>query len=154
VFALNLDLLGLKIQDAETLALSHAHYDHTGGLKFVLSQKKNLKIYAHSDLFQPRYSLREGEYHSIGITITQEELSQCAELYLSREPQKILPNLWTTGEISSRPEVEGRSPHHFTATCPKEFFGTDYQHFRWNPPPVSVRSGITSRCRNAKNPSS
>ncbi len=111
--ALNLGLLNLNIQDADTLALSHAHYDHTGGLEFILSQKKNLKIYAHSDLFQPRYSFREGEYRSIGIRLTQEELSQRAELHLSDSPQEIFPNLWTTGEISPRPEAEGRSPHHF-----------------------------------------
>ena len=111
--ALNLGLLSLKIQDAAALALSHAHYDHTGGLDVVLSQNKHLKIYAHSDLFQPRYSLRDGEYHSIGIAITQEELSRRAELHLSREPQEIFPNLWTTGEISPRPEAEGRSAHHF-----------------------------------------
>jgi len=112
-FALNLGLLALKMQDAAALALSHAHYDHTGGLEFALSQNKHLKIYAHSDLFQPRYSFREGEYRSIGIAISQEELSQRAELHLSNTPQEILPNLWTTGEISPRPEAEGRSPHHF-----------------------------------------
>ena len=111
--ALNLGLLGLKVHDVVALALSHAHYDHTGGLETLLSQSENLKIYAHNDLFQPRYSFREGEYRSIGMAITQEELSSRAELHLSREPQEILPNLWTTGEISPRPEVEGRSPHHF-----------------------------------------
>ena len=113
IFAFNLGLLGLKIQDATALALSHAHYDHTGGIETLLSQKENLKIYAHSDLFQPRYSFREGEYRSIGIAMTQEELSSRAELHLSDAPKEIFPNLWTTGEISPRPEAEGRSPHHF-----------------------------------------
>jgi len=113
VFARNLGLLGLKIQDTAALALSHAHHDHTGGLESALSQNKKLKIYAHSDLFQPRYSLREGEYRSVGIALTQEELFRRAELHLSNVPQEILPNLWTTGEISPRPEAEGRSAHHF-----------------------------------------
>ena len=112
-FALNLGLLALKMQDAASLALSHAHYDHTGGLEFALSQNEHLKIYAHSDLFQPRYSFREGEYRSIGIAISQEELSNRADLHLSDAPQEIFPNLWTTGEISPRPEAEGRSAHHF-----------------------------------------
>ncbi len=113
VFARNLGLLNLKIQDATALALSHAHYDHTGGLEVALTQNEHLKIYAHSDLFQPRYSFREGEYRSIGIAITEEELSSRAELHLSDAPQEILPNLWTTGEIFPRPEAEGRSAHHF-----------------------------------------
>ncbi len=113
VFDHNLSLLGLKIQDATALALSHAHYDHTGGLESALSKNKKLKIYAHSDLFQARYSLREGEYRSIGIVQPEEELSSRAELHLSNVPQEILPNLWTTGEISPRLEAEGRSAHHF-----------------------------------------
>ncbi len=115
--ALNLGLLGLKIQDAAALALSHAHYDHTGGLDALLSQNERLKIYAHSDIFQPRYSLREGEYRPIGIAIPQEELSQRAELHLSNAPQEIIPNLWTTGAIIERPELAGSSIHHFIRTA-------------------------------------
>lgn len=113
VFAHNLSLLGLNPQEAAALAISHAHYDHTGGLDTALAQHKNLKIYAHSDLFQARYSFREGEYRSIGMNLTQEELEERAQLKLSAAPQEIVPGLWTTGEIVARPEKEGRSTHHF-----------------------------------------
>ena len=109
----NMALLAVNPQSLSAVALSHAHYDHTGGLAYVLSKNKNLKIYAHSDIFQPRYSLREGEYKSIGMSISPEELSHNGKLILSDKPNEIIPNLWTTGEISARPEPEGRSAHHF-----------------------------------------
>ncbi len=112
----NLDLLDLKTQDADGLALSHAHYDHTGGLEAILSENAGIKIYAHSDLFKPRYSLREGKYRQIGLKITREELSDRTELHLNDSPTEILPGLWTTGGISERPEPEGRSAHHFIRT--------------------------------------
>jgi 7,8-dihydropterin-6-yl-methyl-4-(beta-D-ribofuranosyl)aminobenzene 5'-phosphate synthase len=112
----NLDSLDLKPQDADALALSHAHYDHTGGLEAILSKNAGIKIYAHSDLFQPRYSLREGEYCQIGLEITRADLTDRSELHLNDTPTEILPGLWTTGGISERPEPEGRSPHHFIRT--------------------------------------
>jgi len=115
-FAHNLSLLGLNSQNAAALALSHAHYDHTGGLDTALSQNATLKIYAHSDIFRPRYSLRDDEYRSIGLTLTQETLADRAEMHLSDAPQEIIPGLWTTGEIIERPEPEGRSVHHFIRT--------------------------------------
>jgi len=112
----NLNLLDLKPQDADVLALSHAHYDHTGGLEAMLPKNTGIKIYAHSDLFQPRYSLREGEYRQIGLEITREDLSDRTELHLNDMPTEILPGLWTTGGIFERPEPEGRSAHHFIHT--------------------------------------
>jgi 7,8-dihydropterin-6-yl-methyl-4-(beta-D-ribofuranosyl)aminobenzene 5'-phosphate synthase len=44
--------------------------------------------------------------------LAPQTLHQQADLRLSTERQLILPGIWTTGEISQRPEPEGRSPHH------------------------------------------
>lgn len=113
VLSHNLEALGLRLQDVNALALSHAHYDHTGGLSAVLSQKPGLPVYANADFLRPRFSLREGEYKFIGLPMPQEELSQLADLRLNEAPVEVFPGLWTTGEISERPEPEGRSAHHF-----------------------------------------
>jgi 7,8-dihydropterin-6-yl-methyl-4-(beta-D-ribofuranosyl)aminobenzene 5'-phosphate synthase len=98
---------------AALLALSHAHVDHTGGLRAVLSHTSNLPIYANADLPRPRYSLSEGEYKSIGLSISLEELTQRAKLHFSDSSAEVLPGLWTTGEVLERLEPEGRSPNHF-----------------------------------------
>ncbi|MEA3349464.1 MAG: MBL fold metallo-hydrolase [Chloroflexota bacterium] len=113
VLSYNLAFLGLRPQDVDALAFSHAHYDHTGGAEVVLSQHTGLPTYAHSDIFRPRYSLHKGEYRFIGLGLTQETLADRVQLHLSDVPVEILSGLWTTGEIVSRPEPEGRSDHHF-----------------------------------------
>jgi len=112
VLSHNLEALGLHLQDMNALALSHAHYDHTGGLGVVLSQNPDLPIYANADFLRPRYSLRKSDYKPIGLSIPHEELTQQADLHLSDSSIELLPGLWTTGEIGDRPEPEGRSPHH------------------------------------------
>jgi len=113
VFSHNLKILGLPLQKVSAVALSHAHYDHTGGLETVLAAKNGLPIYANPDLFRPRYALRNGEYQSIGMKIDQPKLSSLARLQFSDQPIEMLPGLWTTGIIVERPEPEGSSPHLF-----------------------------------------
>lgn len=106
--------LGLELHQMDALALSHAHYDHTGGLEaFLQKSRPDLPLYAHPDLFRERYAIKDGQTRSIGLRITQADLAQYATLHLSPEPMEILPRVWTTGEITERMEFEGRSPHHY-----------------------------------------
>lgn len=116
VLSHNLAILGLESQEIKALVLSHGHYDHSGGLEAVLTKKSDLTVYAHPDIFRPRYSLKQGEYHSIGFTRDLENLISHAKLNLSQEPVQIFPDLWTTGEIIKRIEPEGRSVNHFIQT--------------------------------------
>lgn len=113
VFLHNFKALKLSFQDIDLLVLSHAHYDHTGGLEAVLSNNTKLTVFAHPDLFRSRYALRQGEYQSIGLALDQSSLKQRVKLNLSDAPTEILPNLWTTGGISERPEPVGGSAHLF-----------------------------------------
>lgn len=112
----NLSVLGLNKENIDAIGLSHAHYDHTGGLKAVLPSQKPIKIFANPDIFQPRYSLRDEDYVSIGFSAENEDLVKQAILCLGREPTKIMPGLWTSGEIVDRPEPMGSSTHHFIHT--------------------------------------
>ena len=116
VFSHNLKTLGLSLQKVAAMALSHAHYDHTGGLKTALTAKKDMSIYANPDLFRPRYALRNGEYQSTGIKCDLSRLASQAKINLCDQPIEILPGLWTTGEIVERPEPQGSSPHLFIRT--------------------------------------
>jgi len=94
------------------LALSHAHYDHTGGLSAFLELRPGLPLYAHSGLLRERFSRRDEGMKSVGLRLAEPSLRSLADLRLSAAPQEILPGVWTTGEIVERPEPEGRSPHH------------------------------------------
>ncbi len=111
VFSSNLKKLDLNVGQLDALALSHSHYDHTGGLNAILSVGTKLPLYALPDLFTPRYSLRKGEYKEIGLSYSREQMGTFLDLKLSNEPQEIAPGLWTTGEIAERPERVGGSDH-------------------------------------------
>jgi 7,8-dihydropterin-6-yl-methyl-4-(beta-D-ribofuranosyl)aminobenzene 5'-phosphate synthase len=109
----NLGLLGVDPQRVDALAISHAHYDHTGGLPTLLEHlRKGTTLYANPDLFRERFSRREDQVKSMGLSLTREALATRLTLKLDARPQEILPGLWTTGEILDRPEAEGKSNYH------------------------------------------
>ena len=57
----NLTAAGKDLKSIERIFLSHGHYDHTGGLKWVLETGGPQKIAAHADLFTEHLSLRPGK---------------------------------------------------------------------------------------------
>lgn len=102
VLAHNLDALELR-GPVQAIALSHGHYDHTGGLDVALERFPGAPLYAHESLFSERFSNREGQTRSIGVSMTRAELEARGPLRLSAEPQALLPGVRTTGSIAPRP---------------------------------------------------
>jgi 7,8-dihydropterin-6-yl-methyl-4-(beta-D-ribofuranosyl)aminobenzene 5'-phosphate synthase len=109
----NLDLLDVELASIDAVAISHAHYDHTGGLPMLMEHLHHgTPLYANPDLFRERYSDRDGELESIGMPLTYQALAAEMSLMLDAEPQEIIPGVWTTGEIRNRPEIKGASDRH------------------------------------------
>ena len=105
----NAALFELDLGQIDAFAISHAHYDHTGGLPKVLERTRpGIPLYASPDLFRERFARRGELYESIGLRMTRDELEQHVELCLHAEPVEILPGVWTTGEITDRSAFEGR----------------------------------------------
>lgn len=101
----NLRLLRRSVKEIEALILSHRHYDHTGGLKGLLSEiGRPLPIIAHPDILRPNFVL---PLRDIGLPISAEEIrSLGGRLLLTRDPMEVLPGVITTGEIPRVTELE------------------------------------------------
>lgn len=109
----NLALQSIPVAEIDAIVLSHAHNDHSGGLPVLLSRPLEVPLYASPDIGRPRFSRKEGRYRFIGLPLPVEALGHLADLRLHVEPVEVLPGVWTSGEITERPEPEGRSPNHF-----------------------------------------
>ncbi len=110
----NLAALGLNPADLDAVVVSHAHDDHTGGLSDLLPLlRPGTPLYAHPTLFRRRYSTSSGKMVDRGIPVQEEVLSARMDLRLSAAPALVVPGVWVSGEISERPELEGRSAHHW-----------------------------------------
>lgn len=109
----NAALLGLDLAAADALVLSHAHYDHTGGISALLpGVREGLPLYGNGALLQPRYSERPDGLEPIGFRPVDRAALEAFDLRLSDAPQEVLPGVWTSGAIVERPYFEGRSPQH------------------------------------------
>jgi 7,8-dihydropterin-6-yl-methyl-4-(beta-D-ribofuranosyl)aminobenzene 5'-phosphate synthase len=109
----NLAALAIGPEAIDTLAISHAHRDHTGGLSALLEcARPGLPLYANPGLFRERFSKRHGEPESIGLSLAREALEARMTLHLDGTPQEIAPGVWTTGVIAERPDPLGRSAQH------------------------------------------
>jgi len=109
----NMSLLSIDPRTIGAVAISHSHYDHTGGLPALLEHlEPGTALYANRDLFRERYSMRGGTRENVGISLSEETLASRLSLRLDGGEQEMLPGVWTTGEITKRPEKEGRSSSH------------------------------------------
>ncbi len=109
----NLKSMDIDAVTIDAVALSHAHYDHSGGLLMLLKHlKPDTPLYANPDLFRERYSVRADALESVGMPLTREDLTARMSLRLDAEPQEMIPGVWTTGAITQRPDTEGRSEYH------------------------------------------
>ena len=104
----NLTLLKVHPSEFDAIVVSHGHYDHTGGLFHILQNgRKRYPLYAHSDIFSPRFSVTPDSRHYVGIPYTKDQLTTLgADWQLGREPREIAPNLWFSGQIPRNTDYE------------------------------------------------
>ena len=58
----NAHLLGVDLAEADCIVISHGHYDHTGGLRDVLTRiRKKIKVYGHPEIWACKYGRMESD---------------------------------------------------------------------------------------------
>ena len=106
----NAQKLGIPLQSTTHIALSHGHYDHTGGLLQVLIMAPHAHVYGHPDLFVQRFIKNRNAVYSVEPVSSPMEKDivkeRCESLILSRDPVEILPGISTTGEIPRKTDFE------------------------------------------------
>ena len=55
----NASVLGIDLGQIDKIVLSHGHFDHTGGLRDLLSKRrKEIKVIAHPEVWSLKYAHR------------------------------------------------------------------------------------------------
>ncbi|MEF8780775.1 MAG: MBL fold metallo-hydrolase [Haloferacaceae archaeon] len=92
--------------DFDAIVLSHAHYDHTGGLPDVLARLEEPTVYCHPSVWRPRYGEDDdGEYHHIGLPYARSEIATEATIVEHTDPVEVSRGVYALGEIP-RPHPE------------------------------------------------
>lgn len=60
VLPYNLQKSGIPPEKISRIVLSHGHYDHTGGLEYILEKAPDAEVFCGCDITIPRYSLHPG----------------------------------------------------------------------------------------------
>ncbi len=86
------------------VALSHGHYDHTGGLKHVLQLTGPVNVYAHPAIFTERFAAikkdTETAYRNVGIAVEQAGLEALgARFVFNTSFTEIDTGIYLTGEV-------------------------------------------------------
>jgi 7,8-dihydropterin-6-yl-methyl-4-(beta-D-ribofuranosyl)aminobenzene 5'-phosphate synthase len=103
--------LRVDLPGVSKIVLSHGHFDHTGGLKDVLTHLDSAEVYAHPDVFQSKYIVKKNKKpRYTGIPFKKEYLQSLgASFKLSKEPVQIGKNILTTGQIKRVTDFESIS---------------------------------------------
>jgi len=105
----NAKVLGIPLLSADTLVLSHGHYDHTGSIDTILSTSSHMKVYCHPSAFQKRYVIRKGIAREIGIpksSLAQLKNLPQSRLFLSSEPTLLGKGIGLTGFVPRKSSFE------------------------------------------------
>ena len=103
VFIKNAELLRLNLDKTKTVVLSHGHWDHGNGLKYL----KNKKLICHPSSFIKRY--RKNDSLNIGLDLSYEETKKRFEIIESKEPYSISDKIIFLGEIPRLNSFESKA---------------------------------------------
>jgi 7,8-dihydropterin-6-yl-methyl-4-(beta-D-ribofuranosyl)aminobenzene 5'-phosphate synthase len=111
----NADTKEISLKTVDKIVLSHAHADHSGGLRGVLQKTDQPEVIAHPAVWVPKYKKAENDDSAVfnGIPFAKEELEKYARFNLSKDPVRISENIYTTGEVQRQTDFETIEPYFY-----------------------------------------
>lgn len=102
--------LGLNLSQISAVALSHGHFDHTGGLPSVWSLAPDAELYAHPAALAPHFTREaDGTTRDVGIGKRCREALRRhrSKIRQTRKSTEMREGLFLTGEIPRIADLEG-----------------------------------------------
>lgn len=112
----NAQMLRVNLSEVKKIALSHGHYDHTGGLPHVLFPPRLVEITAHPDIFSEHYAEIETPFgkHNFFIGIKYEksflEHTLLGTFNFQTGFYELSPGIFFSGEIARTTDFEQGDP--------------------------------------------
>lgn len=114
----NADMMKVDLRSIGKILLSHAHADHSGGLRHVLKRTGPLEVIAHPAVWEEKFKtdLQGRDPHYNGIPYAKSELEKLAHFNIQKEPVKIGDFMMTTGEVPMETQFEIPEPNLWVKT--------------------------------------
>ena len=75
-FIYNSKLLKIDVSETDIVVLSHGHYDHSGGLKYLLNYTKKFKLFTGEGFFNEKYGSLNNSYEYLGSDFDEKYLKE------------------------------------------------------------------------------
>lgn len=108
--------MGISLENLDALCISHAHYDHAGGVKRLLKESNIGKIYVGKNFFQEKYyKKKDGSWKNIGISFSKKELEvdKIAIYEMKEDTQMIFPGITLYQNFEQSVDYESLNPNFF-----------------------------------------
>ena len=107
--------MNVDFRKVDAIALSHGHYDHTGGLLSILKNaEKQIPIVLHPEALKIKFKVKP-RLRLIGIPFTTSEIEESGGRFLfSRYAAPLADHVFATGEVERVNDFEKVSPHFMT----------------------------------------
>ena len=98
----NAEVLGTDLENVEAVALSHGHYDHTGGFAALPGGRASRRVFLHPSALDEKFSRHpDGSVHDVGLPDASRAAlrERPVDLVWTREPTEVVQDVLVTGEI-------------------------------------------------------
>jgi len=105
----NASRLGIQIESADAIVISHGHYDHTGALAPALKAASNASLFLHPAAVEGKYTRRgQPPHRRIGMPVEARRAirSRLPDIVWTSLPTQVGPDVFVTGPIPRHTHIE------------------------------------------------